>query len=355
MTAQTLCACVFLAASTVLWTGCGGESADVPRNAAPVNVETSRPRLLDGGASIAYSGTIEASESIPMSFAVMGSVARVLVAEGDPVREGQLLAVLDTTTMRNALDMSLATERQAQDAYNRLLPMYRNGNLPEVKFIEVESDLSRARSATIIARKNLKDCMLRAPASGIVGARSIEPGMNTVPNLVSISIVRIGRVFARISVSENEISSIRKGQQAEVRLAALGDATVTGAVEEIGVVADPLAHAYPVRIGIRNGDGAIKPGMICQVRIDHAAAREAVVLPNAAVLVDETGKNYIYVVIDGRAVRRFVTPAGFADDGIAIRDGVRLTDEVIVTGQHKLADQSPIHVVKSGGAGTGMP
>lgn len=335
---------VMLACVCFALSACSGRADSERSDAAPVRVETVLPRLLDGATVIAYSGTIEASESIPLSFAGVGSVARVLVVEGDAVRRGQLLAVLDTSTTRNALDMALATQAQAEDAYNRLLPMSRSGTLPEIKLIEAESNLNRARSSVLIARKNLSDCQLRAPVDGIVGSRDVEPGMNAVPNLTSISIVRIGKVFARVAIPENEISSIRKGQQATVRIAALGDASSDGAVEEIGVVADPLAHAYPVRIGIPNRGGTIRPGMVCRVSIDGSSAASALVLPDEAVMVDEAGRHYVFVAEKGAAVRKFVRHGGYAGDGIAVTGGIGRSDAVIVGGQHKLVDHAAVSV-----------
>lgn len=63
--------------------------------------------------------------------------------------------MLNDETYKNAYDMSLATLKQAEDAYNRLLPMYKNGNLPEIKLVEVETGLQQAKSATLIAKRML--------------------------------------------------------------------------------------------------------------------------------------------------------------------------------------------------------
>ncbi len=324
---------------------CSDGSADATRSPDPIAVDVIRPLPLDASGSIAWSGTMEASESIPLTFGVVGTVARVLVHEGDAVQRGRVLAMLDTTNLRHMLDMAVATEAQAADACSRLQPMFRNGTLPEIKMIEAESNLARARAAVVIARKNLQDCFLTAPASGVIGMRSVEPGMSALPNVTSITIVRMYKVLARISVSEQEISGMRAGLPATVQIGALGDAALPGTIAEVGVLADPVAHTYPVKIALPNDDGRIRPGMICRVQIPTAATGTMLVVPVDAMLVDETGRQYVFVADGERALRRNVVTAGFAERGIAIRSGLTSADRVIVSGRHKLTDHAPIRVV----------
>lgn len=336
---------LFALLGALLCAGCGEGGARTTRTPDPIAVEIQRPLPLAQGGAIGWSGTIEAAESIPLSFSSIGTVARVLVSEGDVVRRGQLLAVLDTTSLRSMLDMALATERQAEDAHRRLEPMFRNSTLPEIKLIEAESNLARARASVALARKNLADAALRAPVSGVVGRRAMDPGMSAMPNATSITIVRIETVHARIAVSEREIPSLRTGMTARVRIAALGDDVHEGSIREIGVVADPVAHAYPVKVSLRNAGGRIKPGMICEVQLPTAASAQGVVIPVDAMLVDETGRTYVFVAANDKAQRRDVVQTGFAAQGIAIGEGLAPDDLVVVAGRHKLTDQAPIRIV----------
>ena len=107
------------------------------------------------------------------------------------VKKGQLLATLDNATYQNTYAMMQATQQQAEDAYDRLTPMHKNGNLPDVKYVEVETGVQKAKAAAAIAKKTLDDCKLYATTDGYIGRRSIEPGMTAMPNLTSITIVKI--------------------------------------------------------------------------------------------------------------------------------------------------------------------
>lgn len=314
---------------------------------APVKVVVQRVEAAGGGREFAYSGTIVESESLPQSFAVAGTVTRVCVNEGDAVAKGALLAELDDATSRQALEMARAVEKQAEDAFTRLSRMYRNGNLPEIKFIEVETGLQKARAAAAIAKKNVDDCRLVATAAGYVGKRSVEPGMVALPNLASITIVRIDKVFARVPVPENDIALIRKGDPAVVRIGALGGRECQGRVEDVGVMADPLAHSYKVRVALPNPDRAIKPGMVCTAAITGADRGSGPVVPNEAVLVDETGRRYVYCLDPAgvRATVRAVKLGELLQEGIRVDEGLAVGETIVVSGQHKLYDGAAVRAV----------
>ena len=334
---------IFIGIVLSVW-GCSSNSDNQNTDTIKVQVEKVKP--ADVRQELAYSGTIEESETIPLSFSSVGTVSKVYVSEGAFVKKGQLLATLDHTTYQNTYAMMQATEQQAEDAYNRLTPMHKNGNLSDVKYVEVETGLQKAKAAAAIAKKNLDDCNLYATTDGYIGKRSIEPGMTAMPNLVSITIVKINKVFARVSVSENEIALIQKGQKANITIGALGSVHYNGAVEEIGVVADPIAHTYKIKIGIINKDLSIKPGMICSATIECPSAFRGVVVPSRAVMIDETGKNFVYAVSSqNKAMRKYILTGQLLNSGIEVLEGLQINDPVVVEGQHKLTDNAPVQIV----------
>jgi RND family efflux transporter MFP subunit len=206
--------------------------------------------------------------------------------------------------------------------------------------------LQKAKAAAAIAKKNLDDCNLCATTDGFIGKRSIDPGMTAMPNLVSITIVKIHKVFARVSVSENEIALIHKGQKANITIGALGSAHYDGVVEEIGVVADQIAHTYKIKIGITNKDLSIKPGMICSATIEMPSVVHGVVVPSRSVMVDELGKNFVYIVSSqNKAMRKYIVTGQLLDSGIEVQEGLQINDSVVVAGQHKLIDNASVQIV----------
>jgi membrane fusion protein, multidrug efflux system len=342
MKSRKLIICSFSIILMIVSVGCSERSENISNKS--VNVEIEQVGLTNGSNSFSYSGTIEESESVPLSFSNIGTVSRVLVSEGDFVKSGQLLATLNEESYKNSYEMSLATLKQAEDAYNRLQPMYKNGNLPEIKFVEVETRLQQAKSATAISKKSLDDCKLFSPVSGYVGKRSVEPGMSAMPGFASITIVKIEKVFARVPVSESEISSIKKGDKAIIKIAALNNSEFAGTVEEMGVMADPLAHTYKIKIGIPNNNHQIKPGMICSVSLNKSLNTPELFVSNSAVLVDENGRTFVYAINGNIANRKYVKTGKLLNKGVEIMEGLEMGERVVKTGQQKLVDNSLVHV-----------
>lgn len=88
-----------------------------------------------------------------------------------------------------------------------------------------------ANSTVLISKKNLDDCKLFAPTSGIIGRRILQPGMSVLPGDPVFQLVKIEKVNANVPVPENEIAGIKKGQKAQVHVSALGDQLFEGEVK----------------------------------------------------------------------------------------------------------------------------
>lgn len=342
-------ATILLLMAAVMVAGCSEEKK---KERQPVSVSVQKVVETGDLEVFAYSGTIEESKSTPLSFPVVGTVTKVYVSEGDFVSRGQVVAELNSESYQLAYEMALATLKQAEDAMKRLEPMYKNGNLPEIKYIEAQTGLMQAKSATALVKKNITDSRLISPVSGYVGTRSIDPGMTAMPNLTSITIVEISKVFAKIPVPENEISKVKKGLKAKVRISALNDEEFTGSVEEIGVMADYLAHTYKVKIGLINKNKDLKPGMVCSVVLDDGAERTGFIIPTSAISTDAQQKTFVYIAQNGKAVKRFVETGALRKSGIEVAGGLTANDMVIVSGISKLADGMVIKVVNDSNTGT---
>ena len=150
---------------------------------SPVRVKVMKVALSEQKTSGRFSGTVEEAAGTPLSFSVMGTVNAVSFRLGDRVEKGQLLASLDATSVRSSYDAAKAALVQAEDAYRRMKELHGKGSLPEIKWVEVQSKLQQARSMEEMARKNLKDCKLYAPFSGVIADKSVEVGQNVIPGM----------------------------------------------------------------------------------------------------------------------------------------------------------------------------
>lgn len=170
-----------------------------------------------------YVGTIEEETSAALSFPVAGTVARTYADEGQRVQQGQLLAELDPTSARQTFDAAQAALDQAKDACARLKQLYDAESLPQIKWVEAQTRLRQAESAYGIARKNLDDCKLYAPFTGVIGKRQAAAGETVMPGVPAMTLLRIGTVKVRFPVPEQEIARLGTDSRLRITVAALGD------------------------------------------------------------------------------------------------------------------------------------
>jgi RND family efflux transporter MFP subunit len=291
-----------------------------------------------------YIGKIEEEFSSSLSFFVPGNVEQVYVKEGQYVDKGQMLASLNRENLQSTNDAAMAMLKQAEDAYHRMEQLHKNGSVTELQWMDMLTQLEKAKSSANIASKNLSAADLHAPFAGIIGKRNIEKGMYVMPTMEALSLLSNKNVNIKVAIPENIISSIYSGQKAKIRVAALNNRLYEGRVEKKGIVANPLSHSYEVIIPVSNADKQLMPGMICSVSILANDSIPYIVLPLQAVKLSHTGKHYVWLAKDSTAHKQYVVTGPLQKNGIVILDGLQLNDRVIVKGQQKVSEGSKINI-----------
>lgn len=323
-------------------------SCNAPKTAhvaEPLRVGTLVASASNETRDATYVGGIEEEKAVALSFPLGGTLLRSAVHEGQYVSKGALLAELDRTSALQAFEASKATLDQAEDAYRRLKQLYDEESLPEIKWVEVNTRLSQARASYRLAEKNLEDCVIRAPFSGVIGKKSVEAGETVLPGVPVMTLFEIGEVKVHFSVPEQEISSISPESRIEVRVAALDNRLFTAEKPEKGVVADRMTHTYNVRAVIPNPDRALLPGMVCHVTVapsteaDHEAE---IVLPLSAVCRMGNGDPFVWVVRGDSVNRRAVTLGRLVDNGIVLNGGIEAGDRIVTEGIQKIGEGSKV-------------
>lgn len=295
--------------------------------------------------SCEYVGTVEEGSASTLSFSTSGRVTAVYVKEGQTVAAGQLLAEIDNATALNSYKAAQATLRQAQDGYDRAKLVYDKGSLPEVKWIEVKTQLDQAQSLAQIAKSTLDDCKLYAPCSGTVADRNLEVGSSVAPFQPVMRLLNLGALSVRVSVPEGDIAQIKNGMAARVVVAALDDLELRGVVDERNVSADPLSHSYMVRLRLQGTAGKkLLPGMVCKVAMGQRASSEGMLLPHRAVQIDNQGQRFVWVVADGKAHRKTVTIGDLSSNGVLVTSELDGGEQVVVDGTLKVSEGTRVEV-----------
>jgi membrane fusion protein, multidrug efflux system len=325
---------------SILLSGCGKNSKEGPSEAIPVKVLVAATSCKVNAQN--YVGTVKEDYASSLSFAVPGNVERIYVEEGDFVNKGKLLAEINSSNLQSTYAAAAAILRQAEDAFGRMKQLYEKGSLPEIQWVEMQTNLEKAKSAEKIARENLEAAKLYAPFSGLIGRRSVEPGVNVMPGIQAFTLLNMDKVKVNVAIPENLISSIKTGQAANIVIPALSDASLHGKVGKKGVVANVISHSYEVEIPILNPQKNLIPGMVCKVQLLSGDSEHSIVLPNRAVMLSSEGEHFVWLAVKDTAHKRMVQTAGLSEQGIIITDGIAIGDKVIVEGYQKVSDGTKI-------------
>ncbi len=339
MKAKTM---MLLLTAGLLLSSCGNKKADAEK--APIRVKTEVVSTSGSKTGQTYVGIVEEREGTAVSFTSMGVVKRVLVTEGQSVSKGQLIAVMDDTQARNLLTGAEAQMTQANDALERYKLLHDNGSLPEVQWVEIQSKVAQAKSQFEIAKKNLADCKLTAPVSGVIGKKLVGAGETAMPSQAVVTILDITSVKVKVAIPEAEISGITASTPSTLNVEA-AQAVVSGGKIEKGVQADALTHTYEIKINVQNGDRKLLPGMVASVQFVAVPQQqtEQAMLPVTAVQKRADGTLFVWTVAkDSTAHRTTVTTGNTQGNSIAISGGIESGMRIVAEGYQKLSEGTKV-------------
>lgn len=288
-------------------------------------------------------GTIAARREMPVG--VVGEGGRVVsvpVDAGDWVRQGQVLAVIDSSVQNQQaaaqaaqIEVAKSDASLAQSNLDRALQLVERGFISKADVDRLTATRNAAVARVKVAEAQLSELRARnarlsvfAPAAGYVLERNVEPGQTVSGGSPALfRIARGGEMEVLAQVGETQLATLSTGLVAMITPTGT-DKTFEGQVWQLSPVIDPQSRQGTVRIALPYAP-ELRPGGFATARI-NSGSLTAVVLPESAVLADDDG-SYVYVVgEDDTAIRRAVTTGMVTRQGIAITDGLSGSEQVVL-------------------------
>ena len=316
-----------------------------------------------------------------------GIVLRVLVEEGDFVKEGRLLCQLDDAELQirlqlarqrlaqadlqlekghvlqekasgkirssrrelqrlhRALEEKLISEQDYAEGKDRLDELEYDGRVATSEIKELTHRVKELRAEVKQARLEIQRTRIKAPFTGRITERVVEVGA-TVRKLDSLfKLGAFSPLQADVYLSEKEAHRARTGQTALIRLSVEQSAEIQGRVARVSPVVDQSSGTVKVTVELNPTSSGFKPGAFVHVAIRTDTRANAVLIPKRAV-IQEKGENFIFVV-DGETAVITKVRIGYQADGVAeIREGLVMGQKVVVAGQGALNDGARIRIVQ---------
>ena len=292
-----------------------------------------------------YVGEINASGSAVISSNHSGILEAIHVHQGSQVKQGEVLAEVVSKNVRTSYEIAHATLRQAEDGYERVKKVHESGTVPDVKLVEIETQLAKAVAAARSSEESLEEGKIKAPFNAPVSEVLVEQGIHITPGAPILKVVDLSTIEVSIPVPEGEIGRIKIGQKALIDVPALNITNIEAKVTLKGVTAAFPSHTYRCTLVPDKKQTNLYPGMVCKVRLSEVSDESKIRIPASAVEMDSNGR-FVWTVNDGVVGRSYVTIDGYQEQGVVISSGLEPGDKVIVKGAAKVSTGMKVNSVE---------
>jgi len=318
-------------------------------------VEIETPKKGDIVEVVKMEGKIKAYKQVEVGSDVMGRIEKIMVRERQKVKKGDILCIISPETYRaRVLEMEarlkadLSKYEVLKNEYERTKELFSKDLISKSEFERIEADYLSMKSAIesdsfILkeAKENLKKCYIRSVIDGEVLSINKEEGEMAVvginvPGNVIMVIADRSKLIVNGEINESEISKIKKGDTAIVKVSALEGKEFKGIVENVGGV--PISSSgietqgtafFPVKILLLEGDSLLLPGMNASCKIITKKKKDVFTLPYSAI-GREKDKHFVFVKRKGRAEKRFISIGIQGEERVEIVEGISENDTIII-------------------------
>jgi multidrug efflux system membrane fusion protein len=309
----------------------------------------------------AFTGRVAAIDAVDVRARVSGYVQRIAFKEGDEVKQGELLFVIDPRPYKAALDNAAAqldraraAVRLAQAQDKRAQSLIKSGAISRDDYdrssatlAQANADVRAAEAALATAKLNLEYTEVRSPIAGRVGRALLTLGnLAQADQTLLTSVVSQDPVYVYFQPDEQTFlrysALARKGERASsanpVRVGLANDDgfPYSGTVNFVNNQIDPATGTISARAVVPNPDRVFVPGLYARVQLEGSGEFKAMLVDDKAVLTDQDRK-YVFVLgPENKAMRKDVTLGGMVEGLRVVQSGLEPTDKVIVAGLQKI-------------------
>ena len=330
-----------------------------------VTVEVDAVKKRDLLPSFSFSANLEAVWSADVSSKADGRIDRLPVEEGDRVKAGDILAVLDTNELaaqvmdaEGKLLQAKATFEQADLTYKRMEALYKQGGVSAqtLDSARTQRDLAwggvkSAEGNLVLLRVRLENANIISPMDGIVVKRYVQAGTFMKAGTAIVAIADPSTMLVKANVGEAEIKELVLGSSVKIVVGALANRELNGKVSRLSPAATLPARTFTAEVSIPNLDGSLKVGMFAKAEVQGQLRQQILVVPEGCLVLREDQKTVFVVADDNKVVQQRVLKLGDAAGGwVQVLGGLKEGERIVIGGQHKLKDGATIRIGSPGEA-----
>ena len=348
--------------TAIILSGCDQQSATGQSKAVPKNVLVTKVRAADVPVQIHEFGRVVSPESVNIQPQVSGRVTEVHFVEGQDVKKGDLLFVIDPRPFQAQLEQSQA--QLVSDSAQLQLDqrnLERDEKIERQRFVseqQIDTDkanvdnykgaVGRDQASIDLAKLNLEYCYVRSPGNGRTGRRLVDPGNYVATGGATLVNIQLqDPVYVDFNISENDLAhlrdNVRNSLKVEVIAPSRPEIAKAGKLSFFDNTVSPQAGTVLLRATVPNEDRYLWPGQYVNVTLTLQVLKDALVVPSQTVQLGGKG-TYLFVVKPDNTVEQRLVPQGVRyQDLVVVPQGVQAGETVVVEGQIALANGTKVN------------
>ena len=295
---------------------------------------------------VSFQGSIETDKNVVIYPEIPGLLKKIHVEEGQQVSEGTLLAEISDGGLIDQLDQLKLQLKLAKTTYNRQKRLWNQKIGSEIQFLQAKTTYLSLQKSVSQMNDQVTKTKITAPFDGIIDHIIADSGSNLSPGMTPIiRVVNLDQMKVAAEIPEMHLPNIQKNTSAIVYIPVLG-IQFNEVVASVGNFINPNNRSFRVEISINNENGALKPNMTAEIKVNDYKNPEAILVPIKDILENQNGKSYVYLleVSDEakdiyKVVKTYVKLGETSDNKIEIIEGLEAGDKIVEEGIRLIKDQ----------------
>ena len=317
-----------------------GKAAALKAASAPLRVAAYTVARAPFVEIISSTGSLRAEESVELQAEINGKVVAINFTEGAHVQEGALLVKLNDADLRATKERALQRRQLATLRERRLAQLVKDGVARQEEYDISLSELQVQNAEIALADAQIAKTEIRAPFAGVVGLRYVSAGAFVTAATRVATLQRLERLKIDFSIPEKYATRIKIGSPITFSITG-ADRKFVGQIYAFDPRIDSSTRSILLRAIVPNIEDRLLPGTFANVEFSISQVDDAILVPAVAVIPGLTEKN-VFVVQDGKALRRAVETGTRTASQVHILTGLRPGDVVITSGLQQMREGLPV-------------
>ncbi|MBN7810977.1 efflux RND transporter periplasmic adaptor subunit [Algoriphagus sp. H41] len=290
---------------------------------------------------VEVTGSVLSKKNVNISAETAGRILEVPVVEGMRVSKGQVLARIDAESIERNIEEMQSQLDLATTIYQKQAKLWDQKIGTEIQYLEAKTRKEGLEKSLAAMKTQLDKALVKAPFNGTVESVDVRIGELVQPGMPMFQFVGESDLFIQADVSESFVGVLSKGDSVEVEFPSINKSIKTR-VSAVGGIINPNNRTFKVEVFLPNLV-EVKPNMISILKINDYQSKESVIVPAHLILADNKG-DYVFVVENGTAQKKYVTRGLTFEDETEIKEGLNGTETIVDKGFREVGDNFSVTV-----------